>query len=242
MQVYISNKEIAQIAQGLVHISCGKPPPKYIDIDAVAKYLGLNIYYEQIAEDDQDKIGFVSNGVTALKVIRNGTTIEVVFPKDTIVLDKFLLRPTETYRSRFVKAHEISHVLINRADPTHSAPCFNRVYDREREYSISELHDRMSLGECRANTMAAMILMPIEVLTDSVRRHFRKKSIPVYGDCVFLPKMKPILRMMSQELGVSHTALIIQLQKYGLLEPREMTEYFQKIMSQEGIKNEHTNE
>ena len=32
MQVYVSNREIEQIAEGLVEVSCGKPPPKCIDI------------------------------------------------------------------------------------------------------------------------------------------------------------------------------------------------------------------
>ena len=41
MQVYISNKEIEQIAEGLVQVSCGESPPKYIDIDAIATYLGI---------------------------------------------------------------------------------------------------------------------------------------------------------------------------------------------------------
>lgn len=230
MQIYISNKEIAQIAQSLVHISCGKPPPVYIDIDAVANYLRLNIIYEQIAEDDQDKIGFVSNGVSPLKVLRNGEKVKSVYPKETIVLDKFLLSPAEKNRHRFVKAHEISHVLLNRADPTHCAPCFNRIYDMKREYCIRELHERMSIGECQANAMAAMILMPPEVLSGYVDRYFHNKTIPIYGDCVFHPKAKPILRKMSQEIGVSHTALVIQLKKYGLLKHYEMSEYFKKFI------------
>ena len=56
MQVYVSNREIEQIAEGLVHVACGKPPPKRIDIDAVAAYLGLTVRYEKFAESDPDKI------------------------------------------------------------------------------------------------------------------------------------------------------------------------------------------
>lgn len=50
MQVYVSNREIEQIAEGLVHVACGKPPPKRIDIDSVAAYLGLTVRYEKFAE------------------------------------------------------------------------------------------------------------------------------------------------------------------------------------------------
>ncbi len=171
MQVYVSKKEIAQIAEGVVTACYGKSPPKRIDIDAVASFLGLPVVYEQIAEDDKDKIGFTSNGVKLITVYRNGRKERVLFPKDVIVLEKLLLNPTETSRRRFTLAHEIGHVLIGRATPGHNEACFNRVYDTEREYSISELHDRMSLEECQANAMAAMILMPYIVLSAAVYRY-----------------------------------------------------------------------
>ena len=84
--------------------------------------------------------------------------------------------------------------------------------------------------------MAAIILMPKDLLTASVRRHFRKNKIPVYGDCVFLPEMKPVMQVMADELGVSFTTMLIQLRKYGLLEERDMAEYFDKIKG--GDRNE----
>lgn len=228
MQVYISNKEIAEIATSLVKLSGGQATLKFIDIDAITKYLGITVIYERIAEDDSDKIGFISNGSPLLTVARNGKKVKITFPSETIVLDKFLLRPEEENRRRFTLAHEISHLLINRADPMYSAACFNRVYDSERSYDYQELQERMTLGECQANTMAAMILMPLEVMTSSVYKHFRRKRIPIYGENVFLPEHKPLLQKMAQELGVSYTAMTIQLRKYGLLEVKDMSEYFAK--------------
>lgn len=234
MQVYISNKEIEQIAEGLVQVSCGEPPPKYIDIDGIAVYLGIAVVYEQIAESDPDKIGFASDGVRPLCVWRNGKKVKVIFPKDAVVLERLLLNPSENNRCRFVLAHEISHILIWRADPIKVAACFNSVYDTERTYSMDELHERLSLEECQANAMVAMILMPRVVLTESVRRHLRRKAIPVYGDCIFLPKMKPALQNMSEELGVSYSSMLIQLRKYNLLKQRSMEEYFKKTMTDGG--------
>lgn len=234
MQVYISNKEIAQIAEGVVYACCGESPPKQINIDAVASFLGLPVVYEQIAEEDKDKIGFTSNGREPLAVYRSGRKESVLFPKDVIVLEKLLLNPSEANRRRFTLAHEIGHVLIGRATPGQTDACFNRVYDTEREYNLAELHDRMSLEECQANSMAAMILMPYIVLSDAVYRYIHRKKIPIYGDCVFLPKMKPALQSMSEELGVSYSAMLIQLKKYGLLEYRNMQEYFLKTMPSGG--------
>lgn len=230
MQVYVSNKEIAQIAEGVVAACCGASPPKQINIDAVASFLGLPVMYEQIAEKDQDKIGFTSNGKEMLTVYRDGRKESVLFPKDVIVLEKLLQNPNETNRRRFVLAHEIGHVLIGRATPGCNEACYNRVYDNEREYSFSEFRDRLSLEECQANAMAAMILMPYAVLVSSVYRHLHIKKIPVYGECVFLPKTKPALQSMAAELGVSYSAMLIQLKKYDLLEYRSMQEYFRKTM------------
>ena len=83
MQVYVSNREIEQIAEGLVYVTCGKPPPKRIDVDAVAAYLGLTVRYEKFAESDPDKIGFTSDGKSALTVFRNGKKQRIIFPKET---------------------------------------------------------------------------------------------------------------------------------------------------------------
>ena len=161
----------------------------------------------------------------------------VIFPRDYVVLEQFLQHPEERSRCRFVKAHEISHILLRRADPTQNTACFNRLYDTERTYSMAELRDRWNLGECQANTMAAMLLMPRAVLTASVRRHMHRKKIPVYGDCVFLPEMKPAMQQMADELGVSYSSMLIQLKKYELLEQRDMPEYF-RLMMKGGDGNE----
>lgn len=229
MHVFVSNREIEQIANGLVDVSCGQLLPRRIDIDVIARFLGLTVLYERIVEDDQDKIGFLSNGDYPLTVLRNGERVGVFFPKDTIVLEEFLQRPGEDTRRRFVLAHEISHFLLNRADPMQNPACFNRAYDNQRDYNIQELRKRMNLAECQANSMAAHILMPRPILTAAIQRYFQADRIPIYGDCVFLPSMKPAIQGIAIELGVSYTTLLIQLKKYDLLEQRDMQEYFQRL-------------
>ena len=229
MKVFISNKEIEEIAYGLIQVTCGTPASGPIDIDGIARFLNLQVQYEQIAEDDQDKSGFVSNGTYPLCVRRQNESVGIVFPKDTIILDAFLRRPSENCRRRFVLAHEISHILINRADPLHNPACFDREYDSERQYSFQELQERLNLGECQANAMAAMLLMPMPLLQNTLRRHLHRSRLPVYGECVLLPSTKPAIHTMADELGVSFSALLIQLKKYNLVDYRNITEYFQKM-------------
>ena len=139
MKVFISNKEIEEIASGLIQVACGQQESGQIDIDSVARFLGLPVLYEQIMEDDMDKIGYLSNGSYPLYVKRDNQRVGVVYPKDTIILDSFLQQPSENCRRRFVLAHEIGHFLINRADPLHNPACFDRDYDQERDYNFQEL-------------------------------------------------------------------------------------------------------
>lgn len=229
MKVFISNKEIEEIASGLIQVACGRQESGQIDIDSVARFLGLPALYEQIMEEDMDKIGFLSNGSYPLYLNRQNQRVGVVFPKDTIILDSFLQRPTENCRRRFVLAHEISHVLINRADPLHNPACFDRDYDNERKYSFQELQERLNLGECQANTMAALLLMPKPLLESALHRNARRKRIPIYGECVLLPNTKPAVNAMADELGVSFSALLIQLKKYNMVEHHDIQEYVLKM-------------
>jgi hypothetical protein len=82
--------------------------------------------------------------------------------------------------------------------------------------------------EAQANAMAAALLMPRFMMAAALKKYNRGKRICVYGDSVFLPQTKTILQKISDMLGVSHTALLIQLRKYDLFEVRDITEYIEK--------------
>ena len=63
----------------------------------ITDYLGLAIVYESFAEKDSSKIGFLSNGIDPLLVYRNGTATPIVFPKDTIVVERYRKQPETFY-------------------------------------------------------------------------------------------------------------------------------------------------
>ena len=89
---------------------------------------------------------------------------------------------------------------------------------------------RMNLGECQAKYNGSYHPYAERASCCICPQTFSEKNkIPVYGDCVFLPEIKPSMQSMADELGVSFTAMLIQLRKYGLLEERDMAEYFDKI-------------
>ncbi len=229
MKGFISARELTEITQGLVALHHGTPSPPWVDIDSlVTKTLRLPVVYERFATADSDCVGFTSNGETPLAVFRNGRSTEVLYPKDTIVLEEYLSYPNEEYTRRFTLAHEVGHVLLNRADPLQQAACFNRLYDNERQYTMEDLRAHLKLSETQANHIAAALLMPYGTLSGLVRAHTKRRKLPVYGDSVFLPETKVILHEMSRQLGVSHTTLLIQLRKYNLLSHHSIDEYIKK--------------
>ena len=67
-----------------------------IDIEHfITEFLKLKIEYTSFAESDSGKIGFLADGQTPLLIYQDGRIIPFIFPKDTIVLDKFLLAEKE---------------------------------------------------------------------------------------------------------------------------------------------------
>lgn len=236
MQVFVSNREIAEIADGVVRQFSDCSPPSMVNIDAIAQHIGLTVVYESLAEKEPDKIAFLSDGIRPLAVYRNKQPVKIIFPKDTVVLDKFLQNPDQETHRRFSLAHEVAHKLIYLADPLLQTACFDAPLDYERKYTFQELKERMTLNESQANTMAAALLMPRFLVTAALERYHHGKAIPIYGESVFLPKTKAILLKMTEMLGVSYSALLIQLRKYDLLDRHDLSEYIVKHVAGGGDK------
>ena len=74
--------------------------------------------------------------------------------------------------------------------------------------------------------MAALLLMPKPLVQGALHRHTRQDRIPIYGESVLHPGIKPAVNAMATELGVSFSALLIQLKKYNMIERRDIQDYF----------------
>lgn len=120
MNNYLSYAEADELCDGMIRQYIGKdaPIPAFIDIDGfVMDFLHCRIIYETFAEDDRDKVGFTGDGKTPLRVRRNSMVGTIVLPPNTVVLERFLLRPEEEKRRRFVLGHEAGHIIANRINP-----------------------------------------------------------------------------------------------------------------------------
>ena len=228
MTNYISRAEAEELCDELIRQFTGSTSsdPNPVDIDLfVRDYLKCTVLYESIAEDDADKIGFTGDGKRPLRVLKDGKPKDVIYPRNTIVLDKYLLKSSELYRRRFVLSHEAGHVIANRINPDNPA-CFHHFTDRERnEYTIADLKDRYNICEWQANTIAASLLMPRFLMNDTLKKYNGSRRLPIYGDNIFHPREKAILNKMSNALRVSYTALVIRLRDLDMLSRHNVSEY-----------------
>ena len=225
MSTIYTNNELEELAEGMIRQFIGnrKKIPLRVDIDDfVTRYLGLSVLYHSFAEEDMGKIGFISDGITSLRILMDGKPVQRLFPKSTIVLEKYLLTPREEPRRRFSLAHEGSHYIVDRTVATAS---FHREYDHEQIYSPQRLRELLDIREAQMDRLAAALLMPRFMVQNIVRRLAGKQAIPVYGDNILRLEDKLLVRKMADTMGVSYTAFLIRLKELNLLEQRDISEY-----------------
>lgn len=232
MRSYISYDELEELGETIVRAYINKTR-RYnalcVDIEGlVTDYLGLTVVYETIVEDDLNKIAFLSNGKRPLRVVRDGKRVEVIFPKNTVVLDKVLLNEKESSRRRFTLGHEGAHSIIAKQNPMQDVGCFHNTFDPERQYTLEERRELLSFSEAQADRLSSVFLMPRFILEKVMKKYKCENGIPVYGWNVFAPEDKITLRKMADCMGVSHQALVIRLKTLNLLIPHDLTEYLEK--------------
>lgn len=191
----------------------------------IQDYLGLGIRYETFAGADPGKIGFLSDGITPLAVRRNGCVCRTVFPKDTVVVEKYLLRPEESARRRFTLAHEAGHAVKNRHSPLKAAPCFHSDYDGETDMPIGELRRLLSAEESLVSRLGASILMPDFLVARALETYHGARKLTCYAGGIFAEEDKLAAQKMADSLGVSYSALINRLRELEFLDVRPFSEY-----------------
>ena len=236
MKYDISNVSISEIAEGIILDYLGDKvnEVKCIDIEGLlTDYFKLQIVYESFAEDDPCRDGFIADGMKTICVWRNGTKQNILFPKGTVVFDRYLLLPEQSCHRRFCMAHEGRHNVFAK----HNASLlgtFHSEYDREMNYSIEQFHELFNLHEIQANNMAAAFLVP-RFLAERLLKSFypRRKKISVYGESTMFADDRQKFIDMSDQLGVSPKTLLIQMKQYGMIKLCTMDELI-KAMKKKG--------
>ena len=206
-----------------------------VDIEELARdYFGLDVLFENIAEDDLGKTAFSADGIRPLTVYRNGKRKQVVFSETQIVLDRYYQRAENYASRRFVLGHELGHKILGRVAPEHRQGKYNTIFDSERVYFFDEIKEILHISEMQANQMSAALLMPMFLLKSTLRRVINAERFSVYGDYQMLPDDSCSLKQMADDLGVSTKTLFIRLRNCGLIEKKDIREYAKLILMQGG--------
>jgi hypothetical protein len=239
LSIYMSRAELEEISEGLITAYANKFSNRVIQSinieHFITEFLMLRIEYASFVEDDAGRIGFLADGATPLLVHQDGKIIPFVFPKDTIVLDKFLLAEKEQGRRRFTMAHEASHHILSKMYAMPSEGRFHAEYDSERSYSKEELAQMFASVEWQADTMGASLLMPRRIIENALAKYNQSNPIKVYGDNTITSKDKAVIRRMAAYIGVSYTALVIRLRDMGLFEYHNILEYISNELNLGGV-------
>lgn len=202
------------------------------DIDGFARHLGYNVIYEDFAEDDKSKNGFCADGITPLRVLRNGQPTSIVFPRYTIILEKYLLRPGEEKRRRFALAHEIGHPLLDKLTGIQSASCFHTEYDMDQTLSPESMQRMFSMNEICTSRLGAAILMPRFMVVATLKKNNNGKPLRCYDGNVFSSEDRKKAMRMADSLMVSFAAFVNRLRELNLLECHPIDEYIAESLKQ----------
>lgn len=225
MNSCFTDMEIEELAEGMIrqYLGTRENAPLKVDIEGfLTGYLKLPLKFRSFAEEDSGKIGFISDGITPLRVFAGRRPIREVFPKGTVVLEKGLQRRGEEGRRRFTLAHEAGHYIMDR---TVTRASFHREYDRERAYSPQELKELLSFREARVDRLAAALLMPRFMVREVLGRFGISWLIPIYGDNLLRLEDKLLVQKMARAMGVSYTAFLIRLKELSLVKRYDISEY-----------------
>lgn len=225
-----SYDEIDELGEGLIRQYLGADAERTccVDIEGFAtEYLKLPLLYRSFAEQDTDKIGFIADGITPLRIHEDGTSCLCVFPKGTIVIERSLRRENESGRRRFTISHESAHYLMDKTIP---AAAFHREFDGERDYTPEDFRNLFSFHETLIDRMGAALLMPRFMVRNVVAMHGCAGGIPVFGDRVMRTTDKLRIKQMANTMGVSFSAFLIRLRELGYLSRRPLYEFITEEM------------
>lgn len=239
MKCLTSYQEIDALGEGLFRNYTKKKHrwnAMCFDIEGfITDYLKLPIMYEIFAEADKSKLGFLSNGIEPLRVERDGRLCDIVYKKDTIVIERFLLRNEESGRRRFTLAHEAAHYIMKLHLQNDNAAVYHNDYDEEGSYSVEDITRMFSLNESFANRLGAALLMPEYLVRKALGKYNEGNKIVLYDGGVFSKEEKIKLQKMADGLGVSFTAMLNRLKSMLLLELRPIEEYIEKGLGLGGV-------
>lgn len=220
-----SYEQIDELGDGLIRHYLGEAADTTFCVDIegfVTDYLGLPLLYRAFVEKDSDKIGFISDGISPLRVYEKRKPVSIIFEKGTIVIEKALCQENESGRRRFTISHEGAHFVMDRTMPQAT---FHREYDKERIYTPEDFRTLFNFQESQIDRLGAALLMPRFMVFNVAEKFGVSDGIPVYGDNILRLSDKLLIQEMANLMGTSFSAFFIRLRELGLLKWHDISEY-----------------
>lgn len=218
---YLSRNDIDRIAEQVI---CQYKemciPTQHIcytvDASKLAGMLGFKIEYVHITADGSI-LGQTSSG-SVWTSIYDSNMNRIYFELDgsTILVEKRLLNdPRMEGRKNFTIAHEIAHQIINRLYPE-MYDTQNRIFCDYRR-STKPKKTIVDWHEWQADALAAALLLPLDVLQDSMFVFGLGEKMKLLSRKYSSTKFE-LFCEMADYLQVSRTALSYRMEQLGLLD------------------------
>lgn len=236
MTGYLSRSEIDELCESLIldyMRKSGQTKIRCVDIEGfLTDYLKYNLIYENIHEpDDPNKLAFKANGRDPLHIVgSDGKIIKVVYPANTVVLDKYFLSIERSAERRFTIGHECGHIVKERLYQTDCCASFYRDSQCVSSIPTAEIKEYFKMEEAQANGFSAGFLMPPFLMKQTLGEFNSGKRLPIYGTQILKDREKVIMRKMADSLGVGFKALFFRIKHFGYFSVHDMNEFIEKEM------------
>ena len=226
MEYYLTPKSQDEICEQLIMDYAGlyysyKP----VDIAGFARSIGLTLRYVSFCnEENRKRLGFYSDGETAVDVMTNDGPRSVVFPAFTILIAKRLMSDDKKAKRRFTLAHEVYHHLETVFNNGTPIAAYRTEFGVGGKCSVADLKEIMDKRELQADRGAAALLMPYRLVRNTCRSVMEDKPICVYGTDTFDRETQAKLIEIANFMEVSLTALTIRLKHLNMLERHDLKE------------------
>jgi len=234
--LYLSQNDIEIIGESVLqdyakHYAANIRFP--FDIAAFARdYLKLEIYHRKLS-DSGTIMGLTTYKDVQLELTFSIGNVVISVPEDTILLDDTLMGKDKRGRERFTIAHECAHQIVARIEERETGSSFRKEFVAGRTYSCREIKSVEDWSEWQANSLGAVLLMPRSRMTADLDRGYAPFRPIMYGNRFNTPDYMRI-KSLSNQYGVSITAMTARLRELGRVCRKPETEYVDPLVIEAG--------
>lgn len=126
----------------------------------------------------------------------------------------------------------MAHHILGRHNPVTQ---FQRTFDGERVYSMAEMKLHFNWNETQADKLATSLLMPYFIVAAALKDFNHGNKLKIFGDEVFAPEDRMIIKKMAAQIGVSFSALLIRIKELQMVEYHPISKYVEATLMTEVI-------